>query len=103
MRESKQVYLGTTYRILDGICMAEEFMKLAIEDEESALILCNSAHYNQSVYYYIQFMEKYVKSYICKRIDVTNQYFAERLRNLGHSLDIATDFLIEIIAGNDGH
>ncbi len=64
-------------------------------------LLYEKGFYNQSVYFYIQSMEKYIKSAICKKVDITNTYYANRLRNLGHSLDTAIDFFIEIISEND--
>ncbi len=57
--------------------------------------------YNQSAYYYIQSMEKLIKSFICRKIDMTNDYYANKLRKLGHSLDSAVDFYIEIVSGNN--
>lgn len=101
MYQNKKSYLGEIYRINDGISMSEEFLRISMEDEKAAEILYRNGNYNQSVYYYIQSMEKYIKCYICKKIDVTNTYFANELRNLGHSLDAATDFFIEILAGSN--
>lgn len=46
-------------------------------------------------------MEKYIKSAIYRKIDVTNDYYANKLRVLGHSLDDAIDFFIEIVSGNN--
>ena len=80
--------------------IAEEYQKKAAGDERAAALLLGSGLYNQSVYCYIQAMEKYIKSYISRKIDVTNPYFAERIREMGHSLDKSIDFLVEIMAGS---
>ncbi|MDE6730476.1 MAG: HEPN domain-containing protein [Oscillospiraceae bacterium] len=79
--------------------IAEEYQKMAVKDEKSAVLLQRNGLYNQSVYCYIQAMEKYIKSYISRKIAVTNPYFAERIREMGHSLDKSIDFLVEIMAG----
>ena len=87
----------------NGYDMSEEFGMIAKQDEEVANLLCRQGFYNQSVYYYIQSMEKFIKSFICQKIDVTNNYYANKLRQLGHSLDAAIDFFIEIVSGNDNN
>lgn len=97
----KNLYLGKSYYINNGIDMSDEFLKISIQDEKSAILLYQQGFYNQSVYFYIQSMEKYIKNSICKKIDITNLYYANKLRELGHSFDDAIDFYIEIIAGND--
>ncbi|MEY8334903.1 hypothetical protein AALB53_17635 [Lachnospiraceae bacterium 47-T17] len=99
----KPVYLGKFHDVNNGIDMSIEFETIAKQDEKTADILCKQGLYNQSAYYYIQSMEKFIKSYICKKIDITNAYYANRLRQLGHSLDDAIDFFIEIISGNDSN
>lgn len=43
-------------------------------------------------------MEKCVKEKLCRTIDVTNIYFSNRLREIGHSLDTSVEFLIEILS-----
>lgn len=101
MKNVKKIYLGKTRYIKDGIKMSEEFMKISCDDEKTAELLCKNGYYNQAVYYYIQSMEKYIKCYICKKVDVSKGYFATTLRELGHSLDKSVDFFIEVMAGND--
>ncbi len=98
-----QKYLGEPYYVNNGIDMSGEFEEIAKQDEKAAVFLCKQELYNQSVYYYIQSMEKYIKSFICKKIDITNDYYADRLRQLGHSLDASIDFFIEIVSGNDNN
>ena len=84
----KPVYLGKLRYVNNGIDMSTEFETIARQDEKTADLLCKQGLYNQSMYYYIQSMEKFIKSYICKKIDITNDYYANRLRQLGHSLEI---------------
>ena len=97
----KQMYLGKAHYVDNGIDMSNEFEVIARQDEKTAELLHEQGFYNQSVYYYMQSMEKYIKSFICKKIDITNDYYANRLRQLGHSLDASIDFFIEIVSGND--
>ena len=99
----KKIYLGKPHYVNNGYDMSEEFGMIAKQDEEVAGLLCRQGFYNQSVYYYIQSMEKFIKSFICQKIDVTKNYYANKLRQLGHSLDAAIDFFIEIVSGNDNN
>ena len=98
---SKKLYLGKSYYINNGIDMSDEYFNISQSDERAASLLCQQGLYNQSVYLYIQSMEKYVKSAICKKIDVINDYYAKKLRLMGHSLDDTIDFFIEIVSGNN--
>ena len=93
--------LGRTTYINNGIDMANIFFNISQEDEKTSKILYEKGYYNQSVYFCIQSMEKYVKFFICKKVDISNKYFANKIRETGHSIDSSIDFLIEIIAGND--
>lgn len=101
MQSFNKIYLGRQRTIQDAIDIADEFLRLALEDERAAEVLCKNHCYNQAAYYYIQSMEKYIKSYICRKVDVTKPSFAEMLKSIGHSLDAAIDLLIEILSGND--
>ncbi|MCI6017243.1 MAG: hypothetical protein MRZ59_00085 [Clostridiales bacterium] len=78
-----------------------EYLSLGKKNEEAAILLEKQGLYNEAVYMYIQSMEKKIKGYICGKINVTTPYFAEKLREIGHSLDKSTDFLIEILAGGN--
>lgn len=100
MNTQKRAFLGNSTIISDGSNMSSEYLKISQEDEAVADLLYTQGYYNQSLYFYIQSMEKYIKSYICQKIDITNSYFAEEVRSIGHSLDRAVDFLIEIMSGN---
>ena len=92
----KQIYLGRNRYINNGIDMSDEFLIISKNDEKATQILCQQGLYNQAAYFYIQSMEKYIKSFICKKIDVTNDYYANRLRTLGHSLDTVIVFLLKL-------
>lgn len=88
-------------KYIDSLEMSETYMSLGKKDEESAILLQKNALYNEAVYMYIQSMEKKIKGYICKKINLSLRYYADKLRDIGHSLDKSIDFLIEILAGND--
>ena len=45
-------------------------------------------------------MEKYIKHIICKKVDISKGFFADKLRDDGHNFDKSIDFLITIMAGN---
>lgn len=95
------MFIGKRNSIENGFKVAEAFHDLAKSNFDSAVLLQNNGLYNESAYFYIQAMEKYVKEQICNKIDVSNPYFAEKLRNTGHSLDISINFLIEIYGANN--
>lgn len=95
------IRLGKRHYLTASIEMAEKFEKTAVNDEKSADILYANALYNQSAYFYIQAMEKYIKSYISRKIDITNQFYADKFREMGHSLDKSVEFFIEIMTGNN--
>ena len=99
----KPVHLGKLHYVNSDIDTSEEFEIIVKQDEKTADFLCRQGLYNQSAYYYIQSMEKYIKCFICKKIDITNDYYANKLRQLGHSLDAAIDFFIEIVSGYDNN
>lgn len=98
---TKKLYLGKSHYINNGIDMSDEYLNISKNDEKAAELLYLQSLYNQAVYFYIQSMEKYIKSAICRKIDVTNNYYADKLRMIGHSLDDAIDFFIEIVSGNN--
>ena len=100
MQQGK-MYLGKSEYINNGTDMADTFLHISEEDEKVSKDLYNMKYYNQAVYFLLQSMEKYVKHVICKKIDATKPYFAEKIRETGHSIDKSLNFLIEIIVGND--
>ena len=69
----------------------------ALNDEKSANLLFDKGFYNQAAYFYIQAMEKIVKAAISAKVDVTNVYYASKLKAIGHSLDLAIDFFLELL------
>lgn len=94
-------YIGTRKYINDGIDMASIYEKKAIKDEQAAHLLASQGLYSEAIYLYIQSMEKSIKSHICQKLDITQPYYADRLRQMGHSLDSSIHFLIEILSGNN--
>lgn len=78
-----------------------EYAMLGKKNEEAAILLEKQGFYNEAVYMYIQAMEKKIKGYICGKINPENPYFSNKLRQIGHSLDLSIDFLIEILSGNN--
>lgn len=100
--ERKNYYLGRKNYIDVGTDMGDEYYSLAQNDEKAAALLESKHLFNQACYFYIQSMEKYIKAAICRKIDITNPYYASKIRNLGHSVDKAVDLYLEIItAGKD--
>lgn len=81
--------------------MKDEYFLLAERNKKSAVLLEEQGFYNEAIYMYIQSMEKQIKGYICGKINSSNPYFSKKLRDIGHSLDLSIDFLIEILAGNN--
>lgn len=94
-------YIGTRRYINDGIDMSSIYEQKAIHDENAAQLLASQGLYSQAVYFYIQSMEKNIKAHICQKVDITQSYYANRLRKMGHSLDSSIYFLIEVLAGNN--
>ncbi len=95
------IRFGKRYYLSVSIEISEQFEKIAVNDEKSADILCVNGLYNQSAYFYIQAMEKYIKSYISRKIDITHEFYADKFREMGHSLDKSVEFFIEIMTGNN--
>lgn len=85
----------------DTLSVKETYISLAKKDEQAARKLVDCDLYNEAIYMYVQAMEKKIKGYICGKVDALNPYFAEKLRDIGHSLDKSIEFLIEILAGNN--
>lgn len=81
--------------------VGDVFLALSREDEACAGALCEMGRYNQAVYFLIQAVEKYIKHRICRRINVTNPYYAELLRKTGHSLEQSLTLLIQVEANGD--
>ena len=88
-------------KYVNTLDMKVEYMSLARQNEKAAILLQKQGLYNEAVYMYIQAMEKKIKGYICGKIDASNVYFSNKHREVGHSLDMSIDFLIEILSGNN--
>lgn len=101
MYKTKRTILGTQYVVCNGLDMADEFLKLSKEDEHAGIVLYEQGLYNQSAYFYIQAMEKYIKGVICKRVDINNDFYSSKFREIGHSLDSSIEFFILILTGNN--
>ena len=76
-------YIGKNQYVSNGSEIADEFLRIAKEEEKAAELLYQNRFFNQAVYFYIQSMEKFIKAYICRRIDVSNEYFANSCVALG--------------------
>lgn len=94
-------YIGRRRYFKDGTEMKSEYMKLAINNQKAAELLKVQELYSESVYMYIQSMEKKIKSYICGIINVNLPYYADELRRIGHSLSGSISFLIKILSRNN--
>lgn len=93
--------IGKKKIIKDAVLVGSEYLELAKKDEEAAIVLYKNGLYNQSIFFYIQSMEKYIKYHISKEININNKFFANQFREIGHSLDKAIDLLIEIKSKGD--
>lgn len=89
--------IGRMRYIKNGAEIAYEYNTYAMNDEKAAEVLLKNALYSESAYYYIQAMEKLIKTAISSRVDVTNAYYATKLKAIGHSLDLAIDFFLELL------
>ena len=96
------MFIGKRNFMTDTMDVAEHYLSIAKKDEEAAKALEDKALFNQAGYFYIQAMEKQVKAYIAKKVDVTNEYFAEEIRKtMGHSLNKSLELLFKLCVGND--
>ena len=96
------MYLGKKEYISTNQNLEEKYSEIAQKDEKSAKILEREGLYNQAAYFYIQSMEKYIKSNIAKKINLTNQYFADEMRKtMGHSIDGALELLLKVYTVNN--
>ena len=94
------MYLGNRKFLKDSIEVAHEYLKTAMQDEKSAVILDSRELYNQAAYFYVQAMEKQIKAKIAQIVDVTNAYYKEMIKKtIGHSLDKSIEILVQIYDG----
>lgn len=78
------------------INVSNEYEVLAKKDEEVALYLKKIKEYRHSMYFFVQAMEKNIRSKIFTLVNPNLEYF--RKKNQNHSIDNAVEFLIEIIS-----
>ena len=76
-----------------------EYYNLALEDEKVAILLKNKGEYRHSIYFFIQAMEKYIKSKIFTLVNPNLEYYINK--NKHHSLDDSIEFLIEVISPDE--
>lgn len=81
-----------------NIDVSIEYENLAKKDEEVALHLKKNKQYRHSIYFFIQAMEKYIRSKIFTLVNPNLDYF--RKRNQNHSIYDAIEFLVEIISSD---
>ena len=89
------MYIGKIHNDID---VSSEYDKLAKKDEEVARLLMKNAQYRHSIYFFIQSMEKLIRSKIFTLVNPNIEYF--RKKNQNHSLNNAIEFLIEIISSD---
>ena len=85
--------------IRHNVDVSDEFAQLAKKDEEVARFLKRNGEYRHAIYFFIQAMEKHIRSKIFTLVNPNNEYF--RKRNLNHSVEGAVEFLIEIISPDE--
>ena len=72
--------IGTINREVD---ISYEYYNLALEDEKVAILLKNKGEYRHSIYFFIQAMEKYIKSKIFTLVNPNLEYYINK--NKHHS------------------
>ena len=88
-------YIGRRVKT-DDVCHV--YRKLSEEDEAAGNLLMLQNKYRHACYFYVQAMEKYVRSVIFKKVNAKNEWFIGKTRT--HNLDELLDFLIEIVSTN---
>lgn len=79
--------------------VAEKYYELAVSDEETGDYLEQGQKYRQAIYFYVQAMEKYIKSKVFSKVNPRLEYFSQKNRH--HSINESVDFLVEI-SSTDG-
>ena len=95
------MFIGKRVEIRESTEIASVYQELSRKDRLAADCLFQQRLYNEAAYFYIQSMEKRVKEFICKKIDVSKSYYADMLRGTGHSLENSIEILITVYCGND--
>ena len=78
--------------------VADEYRRLAIEDEDVGRFLLANRKYRHAVYCFVQAMEKHVRFKIFTLVSADVEYFRTRTRT--HNLDDLLTFLVEIVSAN---
>ena len=79
--------------------ISDYYLMKAELDKKAVKILAAQGLYSQAIYFELQYMEKFIKSEICKKINIENKYTHELVNK--HSIKELIFFLIDIIAVNE--
>ena len=94
--------IGSKKILVNNSDISELYFEIAKQDEIAANNLVKCGLFNQAGYFYIQAMEKYIKSRISLWINVMNPFLADEMsKTIGHSLDESLSLLIKVFAGNN--
>lgn len=75
--------------------ISDYYLNKAQLDKKAGEVLAKEGLYSQAIYFEIQYMEKFIKSEICKRINIANKYTHEFVNK--HSIKDLMFFIIDII------
>lgn len=78
-----------------GIDVSHELLKIANEDELAGDTLADAGLYRNATYFYIQSMEKRVRSRAFELIDPKNPHW--RISNQHHDLYTSVSFLVQVL------
>lgn len=81
------------------INISDYYLKKAELDKKAGEILAIQGLYSQAIYFELQYMEKFIKSEICKKINIENKYTHELVNK--HSIKELIFFLIDVIVVNE--
>lgn len=81
------------------INISDYYLKKAELDKKAGKVLVDQGLYSQAIYFELQYMEKFIKSEICKKINIENRYTHELVNK--HSIKELLFFLIDIIVVNE--
>jgi len=85
--------VGTLRHDVDPV---SEYQRLAEEDEQAGLRLQLAGLFRHAIYFFLQAMEKQVRAKIFSIVLAGNPYFREN--NRSHSVDLALEFLVEVVS-----
>lgn len=81
------------------INISDYYLNKANLDKKSGEILAKQGLYSSAIYFEIQYMEKLIKSEICKKINLKIKYTHELINN--HSIKDLMFLLIDIVVTED--